>query len=119
MKNKNQNELIKIVAVIGIAKLIKTVVIIGIILVALVAIFAGGGNDDGPLDVNDAKKIVLNDLGVKESKVESPHIHTTEVDGIPCYLVYITYDGHNWEYVINGLTGEILEKEESDGGHSH
>ena len=107
MKKKKQKKVLIIAAVAIVA------------LVAVIAIFAGGGNDGGPLDVNDAKKIVLNDLGVKESKVESPHIHTTEVDGIPCYLVYITYNGHNWEYVINGLTGEILEKEESDGGHSH
>lgn len=107
MKKEKQKKVLIIAAVAIVA------------LIAVIAIFVGGGNDGGPLDVNDAKKIVLNDLGVKESKVESPHIHTTEVDGIPCYLVYITYDGHNWEYVINGLTGEILEKEESDSGHSH
>ena len=107
MKKKQQKKIIIIVVAAIVA------------LIALVAIFAGGGNTDGPLDTDDAKKVVLNDLGVKESQIGSPHIHTTEVDGIPCYLVYVTYNGHNWEYVINGLTGEILEKEESDGGHSH
>jgi uncharacterized membrane protein YkoI len=107
MKKKKQKKVLIIAAVAIVA------------LVAVIAIFAGGGNDGGPLNTDDAKKVVLSDLGIRESKAESLHIHTTEVDGIPCYLVYITYDGHNWEYVINGLTGEILEKEESDGGHSH
>ena len=107
MKKKQQKKIIIIVAVAIVA------------LIALIAIFAGGGNTNGPLDTNDAKKVVLNDLGVKESKVSSLHIHTTEVDGIPCYLVYVTYNGDNWEYVVNGLTGEIIEKEKTDSGHSH
>ena len=107
MKKKNQKKVI-IIASVAI-----------IVLIALIAIFAGGGNDGGPLDTDDAKKVVLNDLGVKESKVDSLHIHTTEEDGIPCYLIYVTCNGENWEYLINGLTGEILDKEASDSGHSH
>ena len=107
MKKKKQKKILIIAAVAIVA------------LIAVIAIFAGGENDGGPLDTDDAKKVVLNDLGVKESKVDSLHIHTTEEDDIPCYLVYVTYNGENWEYLINGLTGEILEKEESDSGHSH
>ena len=107
MKKKKQKKIIIITAVAVVA------------LIALIAIFAGGGNDDGPLDTEGAKKVVLNDLNTKESKVDSLHIHTTEEDGIPCYLVYVTYNGENWEYLINGLTGEILNKEASDSGHSH
>ena len=99
----------------------KILIIIAIAIVALIAIVAifAGGNDDGPLDTNSAKKVVLNDLGVKESKVSSIHVHTTTVDTIPCYLIYVTYNGENWEYVVNGLTGEIIEKEETHSGHSH
>ena len=94
--------------------------IVVVALIALIAIFAGSGsNDGGPLDTDDAKKVVLNDLGVKESKVDSLHIHTSEENGIPCYLIYVTYNGENLEYLINGLTGEILEKEKTDSGHSH
>ena len=107
MKKKKQKKALIIAAVAIVA------------LVAVIAIFAGGGNDGGPLDTDDAEKIVLNDLNAKESKVESIHIHTAEEDGIPCYLVYVTYNGENWEYLINGLTGEILEKENNDHGHSH
>ena len=107
MKKKKQKKVLIIAAVAIVA------------LVAVIAIFAGGGNDGGPLDTDDAKKIVLNDLNAKESKVESIHIHPTTVDKVPCYSVYVTFDGENWEYLINGLTGEILEKENNDHGHSH
>ncbi len=106
MKNKKYWILIAVVAVI----LIGTVIFTSM----------GSGSDpNGPLSTDDAKKVVLNDLNAKESKVDSLHIHTTEEDGIPCYLVYVTYNGENWEYIIHGLTGEILEKEENDHGHSH
>lgn len=106
MKNKKYWILIAVVAVI----LVGTVIFTSI----------GGDSDpDGPLSTDDAKKVVLNDLNAKESKVDSIHIHTTEEDGIPCYLVYVSYNGENWEYVIHGLTGEILEKEDNDYGHSH
>ena len=107
MKKKKQQKMIIIVSIVVVA------------LIALIAIFAGGGDDGGPLDTDDAKKVVLNDLGVKESKVDSLHIHTSEENGIPCYLIYVTYNGENLEYLINGLTGEILEKEKTDSGHSH
>lgn len=107
MKKEKQKKVLIIAAVAIVA------------LVAVIAIFAGGSNDGGPLDTDDAKKVVLNDLNAKESKVDSIHIHITTVDGVPCYSIYVTYNGHNWEYIINGLTGEILEKEESDSGHSH
>ncbi len=99
--------------------LIPILVVAAILVGVLVFAFADSGNDDGPLSTDDAKKVVLNDLNTKESKVDSIHIHAAEEDGIPCYSVYVTYNGKNWEYLINGLTGEILEKEESDSNHSH
>lgn len=107
MKKKKQKKILIIAAVAIIA------------VIAVIAIFAGGGNDGGPLSTDDAKKVVLNDLNIRESKADSIHIHTTTVDDVPCYSVYITVDDKNWEYIIDGLTGEILEKEESDSSHSH
>ena len=34
-------------------------------------------------------------------------------------VLYVTYNGENFEYVVSGLTGEILSVEETDHGHSH
>ena len=106
MKKKEKKKILIIIAAAIVA------------LIAIVAIFAGG-NDGGPLDVDDAKKVVLNDLGAKKINEDNLHVHTTTVDTTPCYLIYVTYNGENWEYVVNGLTGEIIEKAETDSGHSH
>ena len=94
--------------------------VISVVMIAVLAfgLLAACGKD-GPLSVEDAKAVVLEDLGVKESKVSSIDVHITTVDGAACYLVYVSYNGENFEYVVNGLTGEILSAEESDHGHSH
>ena len=94
--------------------------VISILMIAVLALgLLAACGKEGPLTVEDAKAIVLEDLGVKESKVSSIDVHITTVDGAACYLVYVSYNGENFEYVVNGLTGEILSAEESDHGHSH
>ena len=65
MKKKKQKKVLIIAAVAIVA------------LVAVIAIFAGGGNDGGPLNTDDAKKVVLSDLGIRESKAESLPESTT------------------------------------------
>lgn len=76
-------------------------------------------SDDGTLTVDDAKKLVLEDLGIKQSDVDSLDTHLTTVDSAACYLVYVSFDGEHWQYTVNSITGEILEKTENDHGHSH
>ena len=94
--------------------------VISVLMIAVLALgLLAACGKEGPLTVEDAKAIVLEDLGVKESKVSSIDVHITTVDGVACYLVYVSYNGENFEYVVNGLTGEILSVEESDHGHSH
>lgn len=94
--------------------------VISVLMIAVLALgLLAACGKEGPLTVEDAKAIVLEDLGVKESKVSSIDVHITTVDGAACYLVYVSYNGENFEYVVNGLTGEILSAEESDHGHSH
>ena len=94
--------------------------VISVLLIAVLAfgLLAACGKE-GPLSVEDAKAVVLEDLGVKESKVTSMDVHLGNVDGVACYLVYVSYNGENFEYVVNGITGEILSVEETDSGHSH
>ena len=98
----------------GIA-LVAAVVLLGIV----IAVAAGSGEQDGPLTPNEAKKIVLQDLGISESKADSVHAHTTTENGKACYLIYVTVDGENWEYIVDGFSGEILKKAENDHGHTH
>ncbi len=93
------------------------VILVGVTIFAVVG--GGSGDPDGPLNETEAKKVVLDDLNIKERDADSIHAHTTEADDIPCYIVYVTCNGENWEYLVNGLTGEILDKEQNDSGHSH
>ena len=95
--------------------IVAAVVLLGIVIV----VAAGSGEQDGPLTPNEAKKIVLQDLGISESKADSVHAHTTTENGKACYLIYVTVDGENWEYIVDGFTSEILSKTKNDHGHSH
>lgn len=76
-------------------------------------------SDDGTYSVDDAKKLVLEDLGIKEKQVESFDTHLTTIDSAACYLIYISAEGKHWQYTVNSLTGEIIEKAENATGHSH
>ena len=97
----------------------KRLIALAVIAVMLLGLLVACGKS-GPLTTDDAKKVVLNDLGVKESKVDSIDIHiTSAADGTACYAVYVTINGEHLEYVVNGLTGEILSVQEADEGHHH
>ena len=95
--------------------------VISLLLVAILAfgLLAACGNEDGPLSAEDAKKVVLQDLNTKESKVSSIETHVTTVDNTPCYAVYVSVEGKHWQYVVNGLSGQILQKTQTDHAHSH
>ena len=95
--------------------------VISLLLVAILAfgLLAACGKNDGPLSSEDAKKVVLQDLNTKESKVDSIDIHVTTVDNTPCYSVYISVAGQHWQYVVNGISGQILQKTQTDHAHSH
>lgn len=62
-----------------------------------------------------AQQIVLEDLGVDPADV-TLHVHVGGGE-VPSYLVYATVHGETMEYIINGLSGEILSITKSD--HSH
>ena len=95
------------------------IVAVAVILTGILVAVIAGGNQNDPLSIEDAKKVVLKDLSIKESEAGSMHVHPTTVEDTPCYSVYITIDGENWEYIIDAFTGKILEKTETDHGHSH
>ena len=70
----------------------------------------------GEITPEKAQKIVLKDLGVSANQAEM-HVHVGEHEGMPCYSIYATVDGHTWEYLVDSQTGEILAINESS--HSH
>jgi predicted small lipoprotein YifL len=97
----------------------KRIVSLLMIAVLVVGLLAACGND-GPLTSDDAAQVVLEDLGLKEKEVDSLDVHlSSTADGNACYAVYVTVDGEHLVYMIDGVSGEILSKEEADHGHSH
>ena len=83
-------------------------VLIFILLMALtVSLLAGCGNKDF-LEAEDAQKIALKDLGIKEKDADSIHIHVGEMAEGPSFSVHVEYDGQTYEYVILATSGEIL-----------
>lgn len=89
-------------------------VLIFVLLLALVtSLFAGCGKQF--LESEDAQKIALKDLGIKESQAEAIHIHVGQLTEGPAYSVHIEYEGITHEYVILAATGEILSSGIVDG----
>lgn len=95
------------------AKRLISVFAVAVLLLGLLA-----GCDD-TFDVEDAKKLVCEDLGIQESQADSLDTHLTTIESTACYVVYVSAGGKHWQYTVNGLTGEILEKTQNTSGHSH
>ncbi len=87
-----------------------------LVLCMALSLLAGCKKKDEPLTSEKAKQIVLEELGMSESQAK-PHVHTGEHEGRACYCVYVTVDGTNMEYKVDGKTGEILAISKS--GHTH
>ena len=96
----------------------KRIISLLMIAVLMVGMLAACGKD-GPLTAEDAKKVVLNDLGVKERNVDSIDVHMTPIGDSMGYIVYVSMGEEHLQYVVDGITGEILHKEETDEGHHH
>ena len=96
-------------------KLIISLLMIAVLMVGMLA----ACGKDGPLTAEDAKKVVLNDLGVKERNVDSIDVHMTPIGDSMGYIVYVSMGEEHLQYVVDGITGEILHKEETDEGHHH
>lgn len=93
---------------------------ISLLLVAVLALslFAGCGSKKA-LTADQAQKVVLKDLGVKEKELDSFDYHVVTQDNVVCYLIYISMGDEHWQYTVAAATGEILDKTQADHGHSH
>lgn len=90
--------------------------IIAILLLSCMALGMLAACSSGTVDTEKAKQIALKDMGIKESEAEV-HVHIGEHDGVAGYNVYVTYNGEQTAYFIDGKSGEILSK--GEGSHSH
>lgn len=91
--------------------------IIAVLLVVCMAAALLAACGSKAIDTEKAKQIALKDMGITEDQASAVDVHITEYEGAASYSVYITYNGEQTEYVINGKTGEILHK--GAGSHSH
>ena len=59
----------------------------------------------------EAIQIAIEASGVSKNSITEKHSHIGTVDNIPVYNIHLTYDGVEHEFVINGLTGEVISKD--------
>lgn len=87
-------------------KRIIALLLVFILTAALLA--ACGPKKSSMLTVEEAQQIALKEFGHTESKVSEIHAHVTTYEGIPCYSIHITMNGSEYEYIIDALTGDVL-----------
>ena len=97
----------------GLKTAIITIVVVCVVCLIGAIIIA---QNDKTITSEEAYKIVLKDLGLKEDQVSSPHIHEGTYKNQSCYNIYVTVNGESLTYVVS-TSGKILYK--GEGGHSH
>lgn len=95
---------------------IKRIISFLLVAILVLGLFAGCSSNKA-VTPEQAQKLVLKDLGVKQA--DSFDYHVTTVDGKVCYLIFVSVEDHHWQYTVAGASGEILEKTETAQGHSH
>ena len=85
---------------------------LALFLLAALLLTACGSEEPSVLTPEDAQKIVLEDAGLTTKDVSDIHTHITEHDGVPGYSIHITIDGAEYEYIIDGVTGDILHADD-------
>lgn len=74
----------------------------------LVGALLAGCGDGGVVTEEQAKKLALQETGLKESHVDDMHIHMVEENGLPCYSVHITAGDREVSVIIDIASGEII-----------
>ena len=86
-----------------------------ILLAALMlTLLTGCGSKESYVTEEQAKQIALEAAGLTADQVDDIHTHVGEYENIACYSVHLTVGDAEYEYVIAGMTGQILLAPESD-----
>lgn len=93
----------------------KKIIAFVLVLTLALGLLAGCGNK--VISQEQALKIVAKDLGVSVDDLSSAHIHIAS-GSIPGYSIYVTVDGHNYDYLV-AASGEIVSHSEVEQSHSH
>ena len=95
--------------------MVKRFVTILVLLAMVLSVFAACDTNKA-ITGEEAEQIVMEHAGVTESQVSDIHTHvTTNDEGVACYSIHITINGTSYEYLVHGMTGEILSY--GEGGH--
>lgn len=92
-------------------------IISALLLVAMVLTLLAACSSNKAITADDAKQIVMEELGLSEEQASQMHVHIATHDGVACYSVYVTVGGVSMEYLVHGKTGEIISS--GEGSHSH
>lgn len=85
-------------------------------LVCVLFILLAACDSSKAITAEEAQKIVLEHAGVTEDQVSDVHTHVaTNDEGVACYSIHVTINGTSYEYLIHGITGEVLSY--GEGGH--
>ena len=84
----------------------KRLTAIVLLFVLALSLLAGCGSK--LLTSDDAQKVALKDLGIKEKDADSIHVHVGTAAEGPAYQIHVEYQGQTYEYMILAATGEIL-----------
>lgn len=69
------------------------------------------GNTRSMLSENEAKEIALKDAGVNETAISNYKIKLDTDDGIKQYEIDFDAGGYEYDYEIDAVSGQILEKD--------
>lgn len=91
----------------------KRIIVCVLLLALTVSLLAGCGK--GFISAEEAQKVALKDLGIKENQAEGIHVHGGEREEGLVYSIHIDYQGQTYEYVILADNGEILSTDIVEG----
>lgn len=88
----------------------KKFAIVLLVLVLVAGCMAGCQDEKGAITQDEAIRIALEDAGVPSKEVTGLHVHTGTVGNEPVYEIHFYHGEEAYNYVISGVTGNVLTK---------